>query len=202
MSMTSCCRCSSKKRLCYECEYNKIQKCPPQLVSDCVVTNSLICNRRVYKIAELSVPIATLGDIISIGPGGVISPLITLTPDINGLVNQNTVTKDMIISTGYIPATVSILGIDVPLQINLPFQQETICKGTCPEDTVIESPHKIESIVTQGIEAVGISVASVLFKVILSTTLTVSRPVITKADKLKLVQDVNENRCRNGGMNG
>src|SRR5699024_11230320 len=76
---------------------------------------------------------------------GVISPLITLTPDLNGLVTQTTVVKDMVINTGYLPANVTILGVATPLQINIPFQQETICPGVCPEDTVNETPFKIRS---------------------------------------------------------
>lgn len=137
-------------------------------------------------------PIPTLGDIISIGPGGVITPLITLTPDLDSIVNQITVVKDMVINTGYLPANVTILGITPPLQINIPFQQETVCLGVCPGDTVNESPFKIEAKVTQGIEALGVSVANILFKVVLSTNLTVTRPVVTKSPNLKVVKDVNE----------
>src|SRR5690625_2889368 len=66
------CNCQNKPRPCYECEYNNIHRKPPQLISDCVVVNSLLCNKSENIIAELSIPIATLGDIISIGPGGVI----------------------------------------------------------------------------------------------------------------------------------
>lgn len=101
----------------------------------------------------------------------------------------------MVINTGYLPANVTILGVETPLQINIPFQQETHCPGVCPEDTVKESPFKIEAKVTQGIEALGVSAANILFKVVLSTTLTVTRPVITKASNIKVVRDVNEDRC-------
>src|SRR5699024_9604192 len=133
---------------------------------------------------------------------GVISPLITLTPDLNGLVTQTTVVKDMVINTGYLPANVTILGIEIPLQINIPFQQETMCPGVCPEDTVNESPFKIESVVIQGIEALGVSVANILFKVVLSTNLTVTRPIIAKDSKLKVVKDVNDDRCEQSDLNG
>lgn len=189
------CHCQDKPRPCYECEYNARQNCAPRLDTDCVVVESLVCSKKVYKVAEIAVPIPTLGDIISIGPGGVITPLISLTPDLNGLVTQTTVVKDMVINTGYLPANVTILGVATPLQINIPFQQETICPGVCPEDTVKESPFKIEAQVTQGIEALGVSLGNILFKVVLSTTLTVTRPVITKASNLKVVRDVNEDRC-------
>src|SRR5699024_2104450 len=107
-------------------------KRPPTLATDCIVVESLICSKRINQVAELAVPIPTLGDIISIGPGGVINPAITLTPDINGLVTQTTVVKDMVITTGYLPANVTILGIETPLQLNIPFQEETNCPGVCP----------------------------------------------------------------------
>src|SRR5699024_7630730 len=100
----TCSACSHKERPCYECEFRTQQKCPPSLASDCIVVDSLICNKKIYKIAELSVPIPTLGDIIEIGPGGVITPLISLTPELSGIVHQVTVVKDMVINTGYLPA--------------------------------------------------------------------------------------------------
>lgn len=187
--------CNCQADPCYECEQFETEKCPPKLSTDCVVVESLVCSKKVYKVAEIAVPIPTLGDIISIGPGGVITPLISLTPDIQNIIAQTTVVKDMVINTGYLPANVTILGVATPLQINIPFQQETICPGVCPEDTVKESPFKIEAKVTQGIEALGVTVGSILFKVVLSTNLTVTRPVITKASNLKVVKDVHEDRC-------
>lgn len=198
----TCEACRHKERPCYECEFRSQQKCPPNLASDCIVVDSLLCNKKIYKIAELSVPIPTLGDIIDIGPGGVITPLISLTPELSGIVTQTTVVKDMVINTGYLPANVTILGIETPLQINIPFQQETVCPGVCPEDRIHESPFKIESVVTQGIEALGISVGNILFKVVLSTNLTVTRPVVTKAPNLRVVKDVNDNRCEGSDWYG
>lgn len=188
-------KCRCKKRDCYECNYYETKKFSPQLATDCVVVNSLICSKKIHKIAELSIPIPTLGDIISIGPGGIISPLVTLTPDLNGIVTQVTVVDDMVINTGFLPANITVLGLPLPIQINLPFQQETVCAGVCPEDTINESPYKIEAVVTQGIEALGVSVANILFKVVLSTNLTVTRPVVTKSSNLKVVKDVNGDRC-------
>lgn len=189
------CNCQPASRPCYECEYYEVEKCPPKLASDCIVVESLVCSKQIFKVAEIAVPIPTFGDIISIGPGGVITPLISLTPDLNGVVSQTTVVRNMVINTGYLPANVTILGVETPLQINIPFQQETVCPGVCPEDTVKESPYKIEAKVTQGIEALGVSVGNILFKVILSTNLTVTRPVITKNPNLKTVRDVNQDRC-------
>lgn len=196
------CDCHSRGRRCYECEFNIAQRRKPQLTSDCIVVDSLLCSVHESVVAELNVPVATLGGVITIGPGGVIDPPITLTPDITNIVSNTTVVKNLIVTTGYLPANITVLGVELPIQINLPFQLETPCHGVCPEDNVTVSPFRIESVVTQGIEALGVTVASVLFKVILSTTVTATRQVIVKADDIKLVGDVNENRCRQSDNNG
>lgn len=47
------CNCKYKERPCYECEYNEIQKFPPTLATDCIVVNSLVCSKKIFKIAEL-----------------------------------------------------------------------------------------------------------------------------------------------------
>src|SRR5699024_6395907 len=151
---------------------------------------------------ELVIPVPTLGDIIEIGPGGLISPLVTLLPDLNGLIQQTTVAKDLIVVTGFLPANVAILGIETPLQINLPFQEEIVCPGVCPEDTIRETNLTIKTVITQGIEAVGITVANILFKVVLSGSVTATRPLLTKAKDLQIVGDVNEDRCEVNGYYG
>lgn len=195
--------CDCEAPPCYQCEYYETNhKRPPTLATDCIVVESLLCSKRVNQVAELAVPVASLGDVISVDPGGVINPPITVTPDINGLVSQTTVVKDMVITTGYLPVSISALGLDAPLQLNIPFQAETNCPGVCPEDTVRLSPNNIEASVTQGIEALDVSVANILFKVIISTHLTVTRPIIAKADHLKIVKDVNEDRCQSSDNNG
>src|SRR5690625_4130517 len=91
--------CKCEETPCYECEYYEGRKYPPKLPTDCVVVESLICSKKVYQVAELSVPIPTLGDIISVGPGGTITPPITLTPDLNNAVSKITVVKNMVINT-------------------------------------------------------------------------------------------------------
>src|SRR5690625_2376401 len=196
------CHCKTKPRPCYECEYNAVSKRVPQLSTDCIVVESLVCSQKANIVAELSIPIPTLGDIISIGPGGVIDPPLTLTPDISHIVVHTSVIKDMIVITGYLPANITILGIETPLQISIPFQEEISCPCVCPEDRVFQSPFKMEATIIQGIEAIGVSVANVLFKVLLSTNVTATRPVIVKDQNLKLVSDVNENRCESSGSNG
>lgn len=196
------CPCQSRDRRCYECEFNYYQRKAPRLTSDCIVVDSLLCSSNASIIAEINIPALTIGGIITVGPGGVISPPITLTPDISNIVYNTTVTKNLVVITGYLPANVTVLGIELPIQITIPFQHELHCPGVCPEDAVTVSPPRIESTVIQGFEALGVSVASILFKVILSSTITATRQVIVKADDLRVVADVNENRCRQSDSNG
>jgi|SRR5690625_2438201 len=196
------CHCKCYEPPCYECNHYETRKRPPVLSTDCVVVESLLCSKKILNIAELAVPIPTLGDIIDIGPGGIITPAISLTPHVSEVISQTTVVNDMVIITGYLPASVTILGIETPLELNIPFQSETHCPGVCAEDNVKLTPFRIEASVTQGIEALGVSLGNILFKVIMSTNLTATRPIITKTDDLKVVRDVNEDRCRRSGNNG
>lgn len=172
-----------------------IEDFPPKLQTDCIVVDSLVCSKRLSKVAELTIPVATLKVIVTVGPGGIITPIITLQPDLSGLVSKVTVAKGMVINTGYIPANITVAGIPTPIQVNLPFQEETSCPEACPEDKVLEPPFKVEAVITQGIEALGVGVANILFKVILSTNLTVSRPVIVKDPDSQVVRDANPDRC-------
>jgi hypothetical protein len=177
--------------------------CPPavELTTDCILVNSVVCTKTVQKVAELTLPAVTIGDIITVGPGGVITPLIQLVPDVTNIVSNVIVIRDKVINTGFLPANIVIAGITLPVSVNLPFQNETDCPGACPEDTVTETPFQVEAIVVQGIEALGISVATIRLKVVLRTTLTVTRPLLAKIpNNLKIIQDVNPNRCANSNI--
>jgi hypothetical protein len=179
---------------------NEVFSCPPavQLTTDCIVVNSLVCTKTVQKVAELTIPAVTIGTIITVGPGGVITPLIQLVPDVSNVVNNILVVRDKVINTGFLPANIVVAGITLPIAVNLPFQNETDCPGACPEDTVTETPFQVEAIVVQGIEAIGISVATIRLKVILRTTITVTRPLLAKIpNNLQIIQDANPNRCTN-----
>lgn len=196
------CHCRSKPRPCYECEYYYYRRKAPRLNTDCIVVESLLCSQRANIIAEINIPVLTLGGIVDVGPGGVITPPITLTPDISNIVYQFSVLKNMVVITGYLPANVTVLGIELPIQITIPFQEEIHCPGLCPQDNIQHTPFKIEATITQGLEALGVVAASILFKVILSTNVTATRPVIVKEPNLKLVADVNEDRCETSDDNG
>lgn len=174
----------------------------PQLNSDCMVVDTLVCNEEVQKVAEFEIGvdelIAQIGGVVDIvvGPGGEVTPAISITPRVEQAVNRIFVLEGKVVNTGFIPANINIVGVDTPLQVNLPFQEETDCPGACPQDNVNESPLQVEGTVVTGVQALGITAATIRFKVILRTTLTVTRPVITKIpEDFKFVQDVNPNRC-------
>lgn len=196
------CQCECQDQICYECEQYETSKKPPRLSTDCIIVESYICSRRVNNIAELAVPVEALEGLVEVEAGGIITPPVTITPNINQLVSQTTVVKDMVVITGYLPVNLNISGEEASIELNLPFQSETKCKGICPEDRVTVTPFKIEASVAQGIEEGGITEANILLKVVMSTTITVTRPIVTKAKDLKLVKDVVEDRCQMGCNNG
>lgn len=181
------------------CTSNIEQPQQPELTTDCYVMQSLVCSKEVQKIAELRVLATTLG--VTVDDDGTITPAIQLTPDVTNIVSNAVLVKDKVINTGFVPVSIAVAGTATPLQVNLPFQQETNCKGACPEDTLMETTFQLEAVVVQGIPALGIGEAEVLLKVVLKTTLTVTRPVIAKFDNtIHPLQDVVQDRCGNNGM--
>lgn len=190
------CHCNSKPRPCYECEYTYYRRRKaPRLSTDCIVVDSLVCSQTVPLVAEYYTPLTVLGDLVTIGPGGIISPIVTLTPDVDNIVYKITVFKNLIVLTGYLPANITIFGIELPISISIRFQKEINCPGVCPQDDVTVSPFKLKGTVAQGIEPYGVVVGGIMFKAILSTKVTATRPVIVKERNLRVVSDVNEDRC-------
>ncbi|MFC4077833.1 hypothetical protein [Salinithrix halophila] len=161
----------------------------PPKVNDRFVVDSLICSKTVQKSAGLIIPATTVNPLLTISPNGTITPLVTLNPHIGEVVIDNLLFPDRVISSGFLPADITITGVPLPVPINLPFQQEMVCTGACPEDQVTETPLEIEAVIVQGIAALGITPASILFKVILKTTVTVTRRVIATLPETKPAPD-------------
>jgi hypothetical protein len=153
----------------------------------------------VQKVAETIIPLTELGIVLT--PGEPI-PLITLTPDVGGIVQNRTILRDKVVNIGFVPATITVAGVATPVSVSLPFQEHTDCPGACPEDTLIEAPLQVEATIIQPIPLVAVGgvlpgVAAAVFKVILRTTITVVRPLIAKTHHgaFDCLQDVNTNRC-------
>ncbi|SEI00931.1 hypothetical protein SAMN05192559_10776 [Halobacillus karajensis] len=145
-------------------------------------------------------PLTAFGDIGAID--GLIS--VSVEPDLDAITQNVRVIKDKVVNMGLIPATLTlnIAGIPVGTPLNFPiqFQGHTDFPGACPEDTVQETPLEVEGIFTQpGIEIFDLAgvelVEGVWVKIVLRTTITVTRPVIQ--DRFGHVCDVNPNRCEN-----
>ncbi|RWR06329.1 hypothetical protein [Siminovitchia fortis] len=189
-----CDRCGSTES---PCRCNRRPRQPDHEV----LVNKVVCSKQVQKVAEAIIPLTALG--ITLPPGGTL-PLITLTPNLAGIVQNSTILRDEVVNTGYVPATITVAGIATPVSVSLPFQQHTPCPGACPEDTLTEAPLEVESIIIQPIPlavvAGTVGVASALFKVILRTTITVTRPVVGKLNQKDLSNlcDVNHHRCEAG----
>lgn len=168
------------------------------LDSDCVLLNSLVGSKTVQKVAETTLPITlftgltVLEDIVSI----------SVVPNLNEITQNARVIKDKVVNIGLIPATItiSILGVDLPAIVNttIPFQEHTDFPGACPQDTLQETPLEVEGIFNQpGVPVVDVAgvtlVEGILIKIVLRTTITVTRPVIQ--DGMGNICDVDPNRC-------
>jgi hypothetical protein len=185
------------------CLPKKMQDCPSPSV-ECLKVLSVICTQNVQKVAELTVPTATLGI-----PEDIDLSLITftnVTANPNGIVMRGTLIDGKVVNSGYVPisATLNVLGIPVPildelLTFNLPFQAETECPGACVGDDLQETVPVIEAVlepvITPGITVAGVaSLATVTFKVIIRTQITVSREKLVQAG-VTVLGDINPDRC-------
>jgi hypothetical protein len=217
--MDSCKSCGHNDSDC-KCKSQPVRQHKTAPLSDCVLLNSVVCSKKLQKVAELPVPITSL---VTIAVGTAITPAliaailaavsITVTVNTDAIVINRRVIRDKVINMGFVPVTVTIAllpGATLPAGVtllavaptfNLPFQEHTDCPGACPEDTAIETPFVLEatfaqpgaSVLTVAVAgAAAIFVTGIVIKAIFRTTLTVTRQVIV--DGHGNVCDV-ENRC-------
>ncbi len=190
----SCC----KHDATCDCNFRKPQPKATKLNSDCFLVNSLVGTKSVQKVAETTLPITlftgltVLEDIVSI----------SVVPNLAGITQNARVIKDKVVNIGLIPATITITiaGVALPAVVNttLPFQEHTDFPGACPQDILQETPLEIEGTFSQpGVPVVDVAgvtlVEGILFKIVLRTTITVTRPVIKDAEGNFC--DANPNRC-------
>ncbi|SFK03705.1 hypothetical protein SAMN04487936_106249 [Halobacillus dabanensis] len=171
---------------------------PAHLTNDCVLVNSLVGSKTVQKVAETTLPISLFEGLVDLED--IVS--INVVPNLDAITQNARIIRDKVVNIGLIPATITITiaGIDLPVTLNttIPFQEHTDFPGACPEDTLQETPLEVEGIFTQpGVPVVDVAgltlVEGILFKIVLRTTITVTRPVIQ--DRFGQVCDVNPNRC-------
>ncbi|MFJ7513175.1 hypothetical protein ACIQW7_27730 [Peribacillus simplex] len=197
----SCGSCGHHDKSACECNFRSIKKAP-KLNSDCVIVNSVVCSKMVQKVAEATFPF-TAFDVV-VPPGSTILS-VGIEPNLAGIVHNARIIRDKVVNIGTIPATITVTSVLAgvtlvsTLTTSLPFQEHTDCPGACPEDTLTETPFVVEGTFAQPgvpiIDAGLVSLEAILVKVILRTTLTVSRPIIVDAHGG--ICDVNDRRCDN-----
>ncbi|MEK4029392.1 hypothetical protein MKZ02_12765 [Pseudobacillus sp. FSL P4-0506] len=182
---------------------NNENKGPSQnhCLNDSLIIDSVICSKEVKKVTELDIPLPLLPIPIEIGPGGIITPELSITVDSSGISQNVIVLKDMVVNIGYVPAS-SFVGGTLLGSANIPFQEETDCPGVCPGDIAVESPLQVEAIIIQPLPNAIIPALITLgptdiarVKIILRTTITVIRPIIKSKDGC--FSDLNTDRCKN-----
>ncbi|MBT2668332.1 hypothetical protein J7J00_23105 [Bacillus sp. ISL-4] len=174
------------------------------LNSDCVLVNSVVGSKAVQKVAEATLPFTAFAPAI---PAGSTIVSVTVIPNLAGVTRNTTIIRDKVVNIGLIPVAITVTftapGTTAPiltalLSTSLPFQEHTDFPGACPEDTVIEPPLVVEGIFAQpGVPVIGttglVTTNAILVKIVLRTTITVTRPVIV--DSHGGICDVNERRC-------
>lgn len=193
----SCKSCGHHDNSACDCNFKAVRRLTSPLNSDCVLVNSVVGSKMVQKVAEITLPALAFGgielaDIVSI----------VVVPNVAGITHTATVIRDKVVNIGLIPVTITITlvgGVVVaPLTTSIPFQEHTDFPGACPEDIVTETPFVVEGIFNQPgvpvIDALGvITLTGILIKVVLRTTITVTRPIIMDANGG--ICDVNDRRC-------
>jgi hypothetical protein len=182
----TCKSCGCHESNC-ECNFKAPVRKTSPLNSDCVLVNSVVCSKTVQKVAEVTLPLGLFPGLLDIA--AIVS--IVVVPNLAGITHNARIIKDKVVNIGLIPATitVTIAGVPLPVTITttLPFQEHTDCPGACPEDVLQETPFVVEGIFTQpGVPIVDVAgleiVEGILVKIILRTTITVTRPVIVDGD--------------------
>ncbi|MEK4066188.1 hypothetical protein [Peribacillus sp. FSL R5-0717] len=204
----SCKVCKSQDASACNCDFTApTRQLAAPLNSDCVLVNSVVGSKAVQKVAEATFPFTAFAPAI---PAGSTIINVVVTPNLAGVVRNTRILRDKVVNIGLLPVTIVVTflapGSTTPatatLTTNLPFQEHTDFPGACPQDTVIESPFEVEGSFAQpGVPVIGtagagaglVTLNAILVKVILRTTITVTRQVIV--DPNGGICDVNERRC-------
>ncbi|MGE7636060.1 hypothetical protein ACQKMZ_28590 [Bacillus paramycoides] len=169
---------------------------------ECLKVLSVVCTKSVQKVAEVAVSTVALG--IPAGTNLALVSFSNVVANPNGIVMRGTLIEGKVINSGFVPITanINIVGVATPIAVslNLPFQAETECPGACPGDDLQETAPTIEAVLepvlTPVINAVGAvaALATITFKVIIRTQITVSREKLVQAG-VTVLGDINPDRC-------
>ncbi|MFE4813743.1 hypothetical protein ACFQ9Y_21830 [Peribacillus simplex] len=204
-SKKSCKVCKSHDASACNCNFKAAaRQLAAPLNSDCVLVNSVVGSKAVQKVAEATLPFTAFTPAI---PAGSTIRSVSVVPNLAGVTRNTTIIRDKVVNIGLIPVAITVTftapGTTTPvltatLATSLPFQEHTDFPGACPEDTVVEPPLVVEGIFAQpGVPVIGttglVSANAILVKIVLRTTITVTRQVIV--DSHGGICDVNERRC-------
>jgi hypothetical protein len=170
------------------CNFKAPVRASSPLNSNCVLVNSVVGSKTVQKVAETTLPLGvflaalTLADIISIN----------VVPNLSGITTNARIIRDKVVNIGLIPATFTISTTIVGSELltfntTIPFQEHTDFPGACPEDLLQETPLQVEGTFVQpGVPVLDVAgltlVDGILVKIILRTTITVTRPILLDAE--------------------
>jgi len=203
-SKKSCNVCKSHDASACNCNFRApARQLAAPLNSDCVLINSVVGSKAIQKVAEATFPFTAFVPVI---PAGSTIVSVSVVPNLAGVTRNTRILRDKVVNIGLIPVTITVTflapGAAAPatavLSTSLPFQEHTDFPGACPEDMVVEPPLTLEGIFAQpGVPFVGaagaVTTDAILIKIVLRTTITVTRQVIV--DSHGGICDVNERRC-------
>ncbi|MFE4145164.1 hypothetical protein ACFX4I_25575, partial [Peribacillus sp. YIM B13472] len=199
-----CKSCGSCDSAC-KCDFKApARQLAAPLNSDCVLVNSVVGSKAIQKVAEATLPFTAFTPAI---PAGSTIVSVAVVPNLAGVTRNTSIIRDKVVNIGLIPVAITVTytapGTTTPvltatLSTSLPFQEHTDFPGACPEDMVVEPPLVVEGIFAQpGVPVIGttglVSTNAILVKIVLRTTITVTRQVIV--DSHGGICDVNERRC-------
>ncbi len=176
---------------CHCCNPQPVHQTPTPAM-ECIQVNSVIGSKTVQKVAELTLPLASIGI-----PEG-ITPVIIANP--GGIVMRGTLIDGKVINSGYVPILLTIpVATPVTIALNLPFQAETEFPGACTGDQLTETLPVIEGVIPPVITPAGsvisgVVVSTITLKAIIRTTITVTRSKIVQGF-FNVCGDVNPDRC-------
>nr|WP_263327324.1 hypothetical protein [Neobacillus sp. Marseille-Q6967] len=154
------------------------------LTNEAILIQSVICSKKVKLIAQANTCLKKLKN-----------KNVQFIPELSSVQITGTLLKDLVVIQGFIKGVVIVDGKCVK-KITLSFQEEVICEGACPGDTLkLTTPILEGTLPPQVIPNHGHEGSTVVVKVILSVQATVVREKIGTVS-VTIIGDINEDCCK------
>ncbi len=166
-----------------EVKVDQTDKCSkPEL--ETILIQSVICSKEIRLVASAKTNLVHNHDMN-----------IRFVPDQHNIKITGYLLKDFIVLQGSVQGDI-IINHECYTRVTLLFQEEIVCEGVCPGDVLSHTEPILEGVIPpQCIMGDGGQKNTIIFKVILSTQVTVVREKIGKIS-INIIGDVNEDRCR------